>query len=152
VDDANLKIISALEARLQAIDEEHRSKRAPVAAALAALKQGSIPNPVTPPPPGPSPRRGTSRPKQAAYEPPQDGQLKRGVAAKLLREAVDAQTQPFTVVDIRAYLDTRYPAHSPQISAGRISNELDRLRKIDILETVGKRAKGAKNTYRRMTK
>lgn len=67
---------------------------------------------------------------------------------KLIREAVRAQTKPFTLRDIKIYIDTRYPDIAGQIDSDRYSKELYYLRTVEqMFDLASAGEKGAPNVF-----
>lgn len=67
----------------------------------------------------------------------------------MMREAVLSQTQPFTLRDVRGYIQTRYPDMAGKISSDRYSKELYQLRVAErLFEIYSKGEKGGANVYK----
>lgn len=85
-------------------------------------------------------RRGeaTSKPKRL--------RAPRGQIQQLMREAFTSQPGRFSVHEVRAFLDGRYPEESRGISAHRLSNEMHIAAKKRWIKLVS-REKGGRNSY-----
>lgn len=67
----------------------------------------------------------------------------------IIREAVRSQTQPFTLRDVRDYIQERYPAAAGKIAGDRYSKELYHLRVTERLFEISSRGeKGGAHVYK----
>lgn len=66
----------------------------------------------------------------------------------LVLEACRAQPRAFAPMDIRGYLDSRYPQYSPAISAETLSGAIHYLRTKETLAIVKRGTNGGPHTYR----
>ena len=67
---------------------------------------------------------------------------------KLIREAVLSQTKPFTVRDIKTYVETRHPEVTSKIDSDRYSKELYNLRTVEkLFELASAGEKGAPHVF-----
>jgi hypothetical protein len=67
----------------------------------------------------------------------------------MIREAVLSQTQPFTLRDVRAYMEARFPGVAANIPADRYSKELYHLRVTERLFEISSRGeKGGAHVYK----
>jgi hypothetical protein len=67
----------------------------------------------------------------------------------MIREAVRSQTQPFTLRDVKVYVQERYPAAASKIAGKRYSKELYHLRVTErLFEISSKGEKGGAHVYK----
>jgi len=68
---------------------------------------------------------------------------------EMIREAVLSQTQPFTLREVRAYIEARFPGATEKISGDRYSKELYHLRVTERLFEISSRGeKGGAHVYK----
>ncbi|RXK54383.1 hypothetical protein ESB00_00350 [Oleiharenicola lentus] len=90
---------------------------------------------------------GRSPQTRAAGRPPGAGAAKS--VKDMIREAVRSQTQPFTLRDVRAYIESRFPGAAAKISGDRYSKELYHLRVTErLFEISSKGEKGGAHVYK----
>lgn len=68
--------------------------------------------------------------------------------SQVVRQAVAAQDRDFRVLDIKAFVEQRYPALAPKATSDRISVELTGLRANKLIRFVAKEQKGGAYIYR----
>lgn len=139
------KAFVLLEQQLRALDENHLKQRTSLLTTMEGLKRhGEFPEDspkmVTMPA-----KQGPGRPKSKASN-EATTQVVQSIS-QILLEAVRAQTQPFQPVDLRGYIDTRYPGQSSTITGDRISKELYALRVRGVVAIHKKGLKGHPSTY-----
>jgi hypothetical protein len=67
----------------------------------------------------------------------------------MIREAVLSQTQPFTLREIRDYIEARFPGAAGKIVGGRYSKELYHLRVTErLFDISSKGEKGGAHVYK----